>query len=130
MRIRSTAGPDTARLLLVGNMRNDDALAAVTAALASWRTPQRAPLEPPAVPLGAAPTGDAGHKVYLVDQPGQRQAVVMMAEPGIRLTDSCVHALDVFGSVLNGLGGALPCRQSSLWECANMKSSAFNRRCM
>ena len=112
---RNTAGPDAARLLLAGNISNGDAAQAVTAALAAWRTPADAPSEPPAVPLGAPPTWDAGHKVYIVDQPGQKQAVVMLAEPGIRLTDSCVQALDVFSSVLNGLGGALA-RDSSFCQ--------------
>ncbi|KAG2498991.1 hypothetical protein HYH03_003177 [Edaphochlamys debaryana] len=45
--------------------------------------------------------------VYLVHRPGLTQASVTTAEPGIKLSDPDLFALDVLGSAFNSFGGSL-----------------------
>ena len=82
-------------------------MAAVSRALASWQVPPGTPAPVATTPAErGAPKSSVGGTTYLLDQPAQPQAVVMLAEPGIRLGDDDVHALDILSSALNGLGGA------------------------
>jgi predicted Zn-dependent peptidase len=92
-------------MVLLGDFKNVTALQLVESSLGSWPVASGQQQEPAAVPADAPPSNAPGNVVYLVDQPGLKQAVVMMAEPGIRQTDDDVHALDVVASVMNGVGG-------------------------
>lgn len=99
------AGPDSARLALIGDVRQDVVMQQLEQHLGDWPMAPAQPAQPPAVPRDAGPTNAAGHAVYLVHQPGLQQAVVMLAEPGIQQRDPDTFALDVLASTLNGLGG-------------------------
>ena len=102
----AAAGPDSARLALIGAVQKDAVLQQLEDALGSWHVAPGQPAQPPGLPVDRAPTDAAGHTIYLVDQPGLEQAVVVLAEPGVQQADPDVYALDVLGSTMNGLGGA------------------------
>ena len=100
------AGPDNARVALIGDVSRAVVMQQLEKNLGGWQVAPSQPAAPPAVPRDRDPTAAAGHSVYLIDRPGLQQAVVMLAEPGIQQRDPDTFALDVLGSTLNGLGGA------------------------
>ena len=75
-------------------------------AFADWTVGPDQPSIPAGTPVGGPPSGQVGQTIYLLDQPGLKQATVVLGEAGIQQTDPDVFALDVLGSALNGLGGA------------------------
>jgi predicted Zn-dependent peptidase len=93
--------------MLLGDIDHKTVIQQLESNLGSWRVAPGQPKVPPSVPTDRAPQS-AGHKVYLGDQPGLKQAIVMLVEPGIQQTDPDVCALDVLGGIMNGLGGAHP----------------------
>jgi len=103
--------PDTAVIGIAGDFDSAEMRAVVEAAFQDW-TPQDGsePQDLPALEDGAlegeASTAAAG-RVYLVDKPGEEEAAVMMAEPGVALEDPDTPALDILGEILNGFGGRL-----------------------
>lgn len=78
----------------------------VAQVFADWTVASDQPSTPAGTPVGDPPAGQTGPTIYLFDQPGLKQATVVLGEPGIQQTDPDVYALDVLGSALNGLGGA------------------------
>ena len=101
--------PDSAVLALVGDVgdaRTATALAA--AALRDWAPAHNQPATPPDLPSSPlAPASEWRGRKFLYDRPGAPQATVVLAAPGVSLTDPDVPALDVLALSLNGFGGAL-----------------------
>eukprot|EP00951_Prasinocladus_malaysianus_P028782 scaffold263660_cov53-Prasinocladus_malaysianus.AAC.1 len=55
----------------------------------------------------AASSASAAGRTYFVNKPGESEAAVLVAEPGIYLMDEDAPALDVTNDILNGFGGRL-----------------------
>ena len=99
--------------MLLGDVKADTVVQQLEQNIGSWKAAEGQPPKPPPVPVGSKPV-PGGHHIFLYDSPGLQQATVLLAEPGIGQTDPDVYALDVLGSVLNGLGGVHLATQRSL----------------
>jgi zinc protease len=89
--------PEGAVLIVIGDIRHDEAVLQAQSAFGSWQVGQK----PPPVPAAPPPTR-AQQTVYLVDQPGSSQAQVMLGHLGILGADPRRFALIVANQVLGG----------------------------
>ncbi|MFD3483444.1 M16 family metallopeptidase [Streptomyces sp. NPDC058665] len=88
-------GADGAVLVLVGDLRPDDALAAVTDAFGAWHTgPSQDIPDPPPAFIGGPP--------LWVDRPGAVQSMIRLATPALPRTDPGYPALHLSQLVFGG----------------------------
>jgi predicted Zn-dependent peptidase len=99
------AGPDTARLAIVGHFERDEILGQIRSEFGSWKPASGPASAPSIVPSGPPPVNDVGQVIYLVDQPDNEQATVLLAEPGVSFQDDDRCALDILAASMNGFGG-------------------------
>jgi len=78
-----------------------------------WKPSPVQPKDAPVLPsledsaLAEEASSSAAGRIFLVDKPGEQEASVLLAEPGISLGDPDEPALDVLDDILNGFGGRL-----------------------
>jgi len=91
--------PDSARVVVVGDLGEADARARLERRLGDWRVPG-----PPAVPpaVTVAPHREARTRVYLVDKPGAAQSVITIGWPGVERRSPDYAALMVMNTLLGG----------------------------
>jgi zinc protease len=88
--------PNTARMLLVGDVTLQEAMALATARFGAW-----APGEKTAVPE-TAPAAPAARTLYLVDKPGAAQSVFRIGQVGVSRSTPDYFALEVLNTILGG----------------------------
>jgi predicted Zn-dependent peptidase len=88
--------PNTARLLVVGDVTLEEARQLVTARLGAWTRGAA-----PNTPVGAAPQ-PAPRTIYLIDKPGAAQSVVRIGHVGPPRDTPDYFALQVLNTILGG----------------------------
>jgi zinc protease len=104
--------PDTAVLGIVGDFDVAEMRARVEATFGPWRAAEGQPARPPVLPASPVPTllapkGVDRSSIYLIDRPGSQNAIVVLGNLGVKLSDPDVYALEVLNKNLNGFGGLL-----------------------
>ena len=100
--------PDAAVLAVVGDGSLNSVVEAVKASPLGSEWAALVPGPPP--PLPDTPLADRASyagRTFLVDRPGLAQATVVLAEPGVLLTDVDAPSLDILGGALSSFGGRL-----------------------
>ena len=93
--------PDTATLLVAGNLTAKDARATLEKAFGDWKASGPKPSRAPA-PATYATDGGKGPRVYLVDRPDAPQTSVRFAAPAPRFDDPSRVRLRLLGTILGG----------------------------
>jgi len=88
--------PNTARLLVVGDVTLEEARQLVTARLGAWARGTA-----PSTPVGAAPQ-PSPRTIYLIDKPGAAQSVVRIGHVGPPRDTPDYFALQVLNTILGG----------------------------
>jgi zinc protease len=88
--------PSNARLLVVGDVTVDEALALVEARFGGWERGEVPPLPEPAPPAPAA------RAFYVVDKPGAPQSVIRLGNVGVPRSTPDYHAISVMNTLLGG----------------------------
>ena len=88
--------PNTARLLIVGDVTLDEARQLVATRLGAWTRAAA-----PNTPVGAAPQ-PAPRTIYLIDKPGAAQSVIRIGHVGPARDTPDYYALQVLNTILGG----------------------------
>jgi predicted Zn-dependent peptidase len=91
--------PDSARIVVVGDLAEGDARARLERHLGDWRV-AGAPALP--APVTVAPHREPRTRVYLVDKPGAAQSVINIGWPGVERRTGDYAALMVMNTLLGG----------------------------
>ncbi len=94
-----TIRPDSARIVVVGDLAEGDARQRLERRLGDWRV--AGALAVPA-PITVAPHREARTRVYLVDKPGAAQSVISIGWPGVDRRSPDYAALMVMNTLLGG----------------------------
>jgi len=87
--------PGGAALILVGDLRPAQMLAAAESALSGWAVPSKTAAAPPVPPFQAGP-------IQLVDRPGSVQTTIRMGGPALSRSDDGYAALKIANLVFGG----------------------------
>ena len=88
--------PNTARMLVVGDITLAEAVRLVRARFGAWGRAEVAAAAEAAAPAGAART------IYLVDKPGAAQSVFRIGQVGVNRATPDYFALEVLNTILGG----------------------------
>jgi predicted Zn-dependent peptidase len=90
--------PDSAHLIVVGDVTAADVLPKLESAFGAWRATGAAP-KPPAVP---AASQHASRQIYLIDKPGAAQSQIRIGWIGVGRRTPDYYVLDVLNTILGG----------------------------
>jgi zinc protease len=90
--------PGNATLVVVGDVNADAARRALEDAFGQW---ERGPVFTP-MTAGEQPAQLQGRTIYLVDQPGAAQSVILMGRIGVPRSTPDFHAIQVMNTILGG----------------------------
>ena len=93
--------PDQAILIATGDFQSDKIMAALKAALGSWK----APANPPVAPV-SSPSAQIEHAVYIVPRPGSVQTTIELATMGPKLGDPDYELTQVANAIYGGTFGS------------------------